>query len=397
MFNSEQLKMFNSEQLKNFIDTKLNELASEFHLEDKLVFDGGVGFYNYDWVKEKFDKRITPYIITPIGVDFSNDKLKIKTSRYVILFLGFSNLRNEMNVLIDSFENFLSTPDNHIFEEYSLNFTFINRESGEDFSEGSGLGFMRFETAVEFEVSSSVDLFNSNDLVLTLNGNEVPVKSWRFERGLVSTLNEQWSAEGYGGAWALGYNSNNLVIETYITRSLNWAFTQSVNREVEIDLRFVRDNKMITIAIGKYSYDGFQVATEGIEFPTVFLYFSYLRKYELIRIRHIETETYQQVNILDYKIAYKTITTPFSNFGSGLVKEKYVGRALTYTFVLASTNVELFQFLNLNVFNAGETLINPYFMVDFRGTEMLMILLSYEIDAKSDAIIISFGVGDEVG
>lgn len=327
--------MLTDNKVKSFIQTQLTQIATTLEYND-IVFNGDVGFYDHQWIKRNLGEKITPFVITPISTEVSKDGLNIQTTRYMLLIMGFSKNRERMQDIINSFIEYLSSGINRSYEDEKLSLGYISGQSGVDFVEGSGNAEKRYEIAIEFEVVSTNDIYDSNDISLTIEINDVetilPFKSFRYEHGKNNFLNINNSESGYSTTNNWRFNTNSLVIECYLTSSI-LDLIKTQNSNITYIMGCFIDN--ITLFQNFMKFSGYQFSNERGQIGTVFLYFEPSKANSSITIDDIT------IPIVDYGIALETLKKEIITPNSNIIKHKFLGKVRVYSFEVAEEDSTL--------------------------------------------------------
>lgn len=342
--------MIKSVDIMNYIEGLLNSMSAR----TSISFKGGVDVVNADWRRKNFGKQITPFSLATQAFEFDKNLYKIDF-RYALYIMPFANDRAEIENLVDDLYAFLGNNE-IVIDSWKLNITPNRIEYGEDFSEGSGAGFQRFEVILNFS-GYATNNYTIEDVSLLLDDGDLPFISLKYSHGKISFVNKTAEFESINNAHNL--NSNALIIQTPLSSYNTVAqqligSRQKVNMETEIKLSVGET----TIIDDVYEYEGFTFATGvGDQTLSVFLYFSYASDKSHITING------ENIPILDYAISVKSDLLPHSNPLSNTVKNFWLGEARAFAFNIAEDN----EYTVINTFYdyiEGKTQTIPIYEVE---------------------------------
>lgn len=318
--------MLTDKQVKNLIETKLTSITNA--LEYDIQFEGDTDYYNHDWIKRHVGTLITPFSLRETDAEISSDGLRIKTARYILILLGFSKDRNELDDIINVFINDLSSGENELIVEgeksYNVAYSFLGKDIGVDFAEGSGSAQKRFEIGIEFEVSSSSAMLNTNDVKLEIENERIPFRSLRIDHGKENLIARETEYSSPDNKYT---NNNTLVVEVYVTDSLNLLNSQNINMHKDIKLTI---GEQVIYDNDKFLYLGYQFSTEQTGILTAYLYFEMVKE----NIRFKVNDKF--VNVLSYSIGGEVINKPIVRGNDA--KFRAIGKAKSFSLEISDND-----------------------------------------------------------
>ena len=174
-----------NEELLSKIQSELNIIASSF-LDNKIVFDGEVAFYDYDWIKKQYNKDITPFALTLENSDTTIEGKPITTNQYAIGFLCKEKFRDTYNAIFNLFKD---TMIDYTFVESGFTYTINgvnNFQSSVAFNDGSGKGEKLFEQLIGLEVTIMYGLITGKDVSVSFQDIPLPFRSFKILSGVSS-------------------------------------------------------------------------------------------------------------------------------------------------------------------------------------------------------------------
>ena len=312
-----------NKKVLRFIENTLNQLSLYNNFD--ISFKGSLDVVTHDWRRKNFGLEITPFVLSATMFE-PNELNNTIDFRYNLYIMPFAKDRVKIEYLMDELDKELTKKVT--IDGWNLNFRPVNITYGDDFSEGSGHGILRFETLYNFQGSATTNYVLSKDLELEIDGELVPVISLKWEHGKISYLNKVVEFEGDNQIninkdniiLEVPLNPNNTILQDFITTK------QRVNIEKEILMKLGN----VEIVNNKYDYDGFTLST-GINNTSmsVFLYFSIVKDRDLIMLDD------EEVPVLDFAIATKASTFTRDGLVDNISKSIYLGKATSYAFIIS--------------------------------------------------------------
>lgn len=364
--------MITSKQIANYIEAVLNTISATNDLD--IDFNGGVDVVDIDWRRNNFGINTTPFSLATQRFE-ADSNLGNVDLRYALYLMPFSNDRDKIEYIMEEFYTILRNQFD--IDDWQLNFQPINIEYGADFSEGSGLGFQRFEILLTFE-GRATNYFTFKDLELTIDNVKIPILSFKNDHGKVSYINKTSVVDSNN---AHNLNTNMLVIETPLSPENTIGLELLSSRQkVNIDKRIkITLPNGIVIIDDDFEYEGSTFAAgTTTNYLTAFLYFSYAKDKSYISING------QEIPILDYAISSKNSYLEHTNPESNTVKNLWLARARAYAFNIAEDDeYEVLDALIEDL--AGETEQKPIYLVvmNIKGLEITKELAIDDITKES--------------
>lgn len=364
--------MITSKQIANYIEAVLNTISATNDLD--IDFNGGVDVVDIDWRRNNFGINTTPFSLATqrFEVDANLGNVDL---RYSLYLMPFSDDREKIEYIMEEFYTILR--NQFEIDDWQLNFQPINIEYGADFSEGSGLGFQRFEILLTFE-GRATNYFTFKDLELTIENVKIPILSFKNDHGKVSYINKTSVVDSNN---AHNLNTNMLVIETPLSPENTVGLELLSSRQkVNIDKRIkITLPNGVVIIDDDFEYEGSTFAAgTTTNYLTAFLYFSYAKDKSYISING------QEIPILDYAISSKNSHLEHTNPMSNTVKNLWLARARAYAFNIAEDDeYEVLDALMEDL--AGETEQKPVYLVvmNLKGLEITKELVIDDITKES--------------
>lgn len=364
--------MITSKQIANYIEAVLNTISATNDLD--IDFNGGVDVVDIDWRRNNFGINTTPFSLATQRFE-ADSNLGNVDLRYALYLMPFSDDREKIEYIMEEFYTILR--NQFEIDDWQLNFQPINIEYGADFSEGSGLGFQRFEILLTFE-GRATNYFTFKDLELTIDNVKIPILSFKNDHGKVSYINKTSVVDSNN---AHNLNTNMLVIETPLSPENTVGLELLSSRQkVNIDKRIkITLPNGIVIIDDDFEYEGSTFAAgTTTNYLTAFLYFSYAKDKSYISING------QEIPILDYAISSKNSYLEHTNPESNTVKNLWLARARAYAFNIAEDDeYEVLDALIEDL--AGETEQKPIYLVvmNIKGLEITKELAIDDITKES--------------
>lgn len=364
--------MITSKQIANYIEAVLNTISATNDLD--IDFNGGVDVVDIDWRRNNFGINTTPFSLATQRFE-ADSNLGNVDLRYALYLMPFSDDREKIEYIMEEFYTILR--NQFEIDDWQLNFQPINIEYGADFSEGSGLGFQRFEILLTFE-GRATNYFTFKDLELTIDNVKIPILSFKNDHGKVSYINKTSVVDSNN---AHNLNTNMLVIETPLSPENTIGLELLSSRQkVNIDKRIkITLPNGIVIIDDDFEYEGSTFAAgTTTNYLTAFLYFSYAKDKSYISING------QEIPILDYAISSKNSYLEHTNPESNTVKNLWLARARAYAFNIAEDDeYEVLDALIEDL--AGETEQKPIYLVvmNIKGLEITKELAIDDITKES--------------
>lgn len=319
-----------TKEITKYLETRLNQLS--VNLDYDIVFDGNYGFYHHDWVKEKFGSRITPFVLTTNSMRKANSNDNTYNFTYTLVALPFEKDRDKIEDLFNRLNHEL---DRELFGDYKVRFLPNNIAFGGDFSEGSGLGFRRFEALFEFNGTATTS-YGLDSLELKFSGIEIPVNSFKYEHSKTNPLSPAEEEATYENSYNL--NSNLLVVETVLGKDNKAlqkfvALKNQVNTIEDVLLGINVFNEetekydLVKIIEDSYIFENYTLTydSENDKF-IVYLYFSYKPDFAYISIDGDE------IPILDYSISMMVDSVPHVSPNTNTISSIFLNKARGYAF-----------------------------------------------------------------
>ena len=316
-----------NEELLSKIQSELNIIASSF-LDNEIVFDGEVAFYDYDWIKKQFNKDITPFALTLENSDTTIEGKPITTNQYAIGFLCKEKFRDTYNAIFNAFKDAMI---DYTFVEsgftYTINVT--NFQSSVAFNDGSGKSEKLFEQLIGLEVTIMYGLKTGKDVSLSFQGTSLPFRSFKILSGVSSYAG---AGSNFSDTSNLLNNKMTFVVEVFIDPSIHNLLQYNSLVNVDGDLVFTIAG--FVIIDDNSRFDGYEMAGEYNGVLTAYLYFT-----AKIISGNPHTFTIDGLDfpVIDYSIGVKNITKTISVPNSNLTKEVYLGKSRAYVFNVLKT------------------------------------------------------------
>lgn len=316
--------MFYDKQILSFIQSKLNTFASNGNYD--LVFDGEVGFYDEDWIKEHLGTNTTPFVLTDLG--FSKEANDDYVGKYSIGMLAKSKKREDyFEIIDDTLESIMNKTSS--FEGLNMVFSVTRLDVGEDITSGNGFGDYSFEILINIAVRILESGYNGTQRVITIDGVNIRHKGIKIEHGKMEISNIDPTPSGTIDNVNRLLNNGMLVIEAYIDSDKVKSLLDVNKIGIANDIEIKFGNLSVVDEI--FDYDGYMISNEQGNSLTVFLYFS------LKRIRNTITINGITVPIISDGITMGVVSEPFRTPNSNITKNVYIGKARSYAFVVAET------------------------------------------------------------
>ena len=318
--------MINNLDIKNLVESLLNEIAGDFGYDK--IFKGDVSVYNHEWAQRWFGEPIVPFCLMPTSSEPLNDGLGSVRNRYTLYVMAFSHDKQISLQIIDTLAQEFSKNENISIRDYKLSFEPYIQQYGIDFSEGSGNAFQRFDISLDFSVDANNNVFNTKDIVFTIDNRDVAVNSIRYTHGKTNYINKVYNERGVSGEHQKNLNTNELVVEAFVMDDTIVSDIMQSEQKVNIAYGIGLSIGGVDIINGDvYRLDGFEFSNTRNNIATVFLYFSIAT--ETLKIKIDETE----IPILDYAISTSVHSSPETTYGTPSVKNVYLGnRTTAYSF-----------------------------------------------------------------
>lgn len=320
-----------NEELLSKIQSELNIIASSF-LDNEIVFDGEVAFYDYDWIKKQYNKDITPFALTLENSDTTIEGKPITTNQYAIGFLCKEKFRDTYNQIFNAFKD---TMIDYTFVESGFTYTINvnNFQSSVAFNDGSGKGEKLFEQLIGLEVTIMYGLKTGKDVSVSFQDIPLPFRSFKILSGVSS-----YASAGSNFSDNSNYLNNKMtfVVEVFIEPSIHNLLQYNSLVNVDGDLVFTIADFAIIDDTSRF--DGYEMAGEYNGVLTAYLYFT------AKGVRgNPNTFTIDGLDfpVIDYSIGVKNITKTISVPNSNLTKEVYLGKSRAYVFNVLKTNYKL--------------------------------------------------------
>lgn len=312
--------MITREDILQIIEGKLNELASRYSDEEfNIVFDGSLGFYHHEWVKEKFDTNITPYVLTTNLWDIDKSIPDGINFRFTLGVIPFSKDRNLMEVIFADLQKELKfevaeNGNNVFFRPTSFN-TF------RDFSEGSGRGIQRFELLFEFEGNSN-SVLGGEAIEFLLDNEEIPIQSFKYEQAKTNFYGKD--------EIDTGINDDVLIIESILGKD-SFVLEELLSKHNKSSIKKNISLKIneIEVISGIYSFENYTISySKDLEAFVVYLYFM---KY--VKGLTIEIET-DQIKVISYSVATASDLEGHLSLDTNISSSLWTGSARAFSFVV---------------------------------------------------------------
>lgn len=325
-----------NEELLSKIQSELNIIASSF-IDNQIVFDGEVAFYDYDWIKKQYNKDITPFALTLENSDTSIEGKPITTNQYAIGFLCKDKLRDTYNEIFNAFKD---TMIDYTFVEDGFTYTINvnNFQSSVAFNDGSGKGEKLFEQLIGLEVTIMYGLKTGKDVSVSFQSITLPFRSFKILSGISSYAS---ASSNFSNNSNLLNNKMTFVIEVFIEPSINQLLEHNSLVNVDGDLVFSIANFGVIID-DNCRFDGYEMAGEYNGVLTAYLYFTAKGISGNPNTFTIDGLAFP---VIDYSIGIKNITKTISIPNSNLTKEVYLGKSRAYVFNVLKTNEVTFATL----------------------------------------------------
>ena len=331
-----------NEELLSRIQDELNIIASSF-LDNEIVFDGEVAFYDYDWIKKQFNKDISPFALTLENSDTTIEGKPITTNQYAIGFLCKEKFRDTYNEIFNTFKDEMI---DYTFVEsgftYTINVT--NFQSSVAFNDGSGKSEKLFEQLIGLEVTIMYRLKTGKDVSVSFKDIDLPFRSFKILSGVSS-----YASAGSNFSDNSNYlnNKTTFVVEVFVESSISQLLYYNSLVNVDGDLIFTIAGFVIIDDTSRF--DGYEMAGEYNGVLTAYLYFT-----AKIISGNPHTFTIDGLDfpVIDYSIGVKNITKTINVPNSNLTKEVYLGKSRAYVFNVLKTNASTFTTLYNKLVNS---------------------------------------------
>ena len=320
-----------NEELLSKIQSELNIIASSF-LDNEIVFDGEVAFYDYDWIKKQYNKDITPFALTLENSDTTIEGKPITTNQYAIGFLCKEKFRDTYNAIFNLFKD---TMIDYTFVEdgFTYNINVNNFQSSVAFNDGSGKGEKLFEQLIGLEVTIMYGLITGKDASVSFQDIPLPFRSFKILSGVSSYAS---ASSNFSDNSNYINNKMTFVVEVFIEPSIHNLLQYNSLVNVDGDLVFTIAD--FAIIDDNSRFDGYEMAGEYNGVLTAYLYFT-----AKIISGNPNTFTIDGLDfpVIDYSIGVKNITKTINVPNSNLTKEVYLGKSRAYVFNVLKTNYKL--------------------------------------------------------
>ena len=318
-----------NEELLSRIQDELNIIASSF-LDNEIVFDGEVAFYDYDWIKKQYNKDITPFALTLENSDTTIEGKPLTTNQYAIGFLCKEKFRDTYNAIFNAFANAMI---DYTFVEGGFTYTINvnNFQSSVAFNDGSGKGEKLFEQLIGLEVTIMYGLKTGKDVSVSFQDIDLPFRSFKILSGVSSYAS---ASSNFSDNSNLLNNKMTFVVEVFIEPSIHQLLEE--NDLVNVDGDFVFHIASLGYIIDDNArFDGYEMAGEYNGVLTAYLYFT---SKGISGNPNTFTIDGLSFPVIDYSIGIKNITKTISVPNSNLTKEVYLGKSRAYVFNVLKTN-----------------------------------------------------------
>ncbi len=332
-----------NEELLSKIQSELNIIASSF-LDNEIVFDGEVAFYDYDWIKKQYNKDITPFALTLENSDTTIEGKPITTNQYAIGFLCKEKFRDTYNAIFNTFKD---TMIDYTFVESGFTYTINvnNFQSSVAFNDGSGKGEKLFEQLIGLEVTIMYGLKTGKDVSVSFQDIPLPFRSFKILSGVSS-----YASAGANFSDNSNFLNNKMtfVVEVFIEPSISQLL--QYNSLVNVDGFIVFSIAGFGEIIDYNSrFDGYEMAGEYNGVLTAYLYFTAKAVSGNPNTFTIDGLAFP---VIDYSIGVKNITKTISVPNSNLTKEVYLGKSRAYVFNVLKTSTSTFTTLHNKLVNS---------------------------------------------
>ncbi len=332
-----------NEELLSRIQDELNIIASSF-LDNKIVFDGEVAFYDYDWIKKQFNKDISPFALTLENSDTTIEGKPITTNQYAIGFLCKEKFRDTYNEIFNTFKDEMI---DYTFVESGFTYTINvnNFQSSVAFNDGSGKGEKLFEQLIGLEVTIMYGLITGKDVSVSFDDITLPFRSFKILSGASSYAS---ASSNFSDIYNYLNNKMTFVVEVFIEPSIHnlLQYNNLVNVDGELVFSIANFGAIIE---GNSRYDGYEMAGEYNGVLTAYLYFTAKGGAGNPNTFTIDGLAFP---VIDYSIGVKNITKTINVPNSNLTKEVYLGKSRAYVFNVLKTNISTFATLHNKLVNS---------------------------------------------
>ena len=316
--------MFYDKDILNLIEDTLNLTSIEDY---GIVFNGEIGFYDSDWIKEHMGMEVTPFAVT--NLNFNREIFGDYVGRYAMGFLcdveHRQNYYEIFNQVMETLQSELQVIDNSKCAIFVTSF-----EVGEDLNSGDGDGKYYFDVTMNFNVRILPQgAYSGIEKVVKLGNEEIIARSLKIEHGKMDFSNIPSTQNGTLDNINKALNNGILVIETYVNsdkiKNLLNVNKIGIKENIEIsfgDLQIVKED---------FSYDGYLFSNNMEESLVVYLYFSLSGYKNTITIDGLT------IPIVSDAINMGVVTEPYRTINSNISKNIYTGRTRAYSFVVAET------------------------------------------------------------
>lgn len=365
----------------DYILASLEQIAVDLDVE----FEGDLETYDYDWVKERFNKKITPFTLNLNSTNVRQDTIT-RVSRYTIYMLPFAKDLH----LIEEIINELI--DNYFGKTDIGNITFIEKKKGFPFSEGSGAIKKRIEYALTFEITEFGNYKSSKDVLIYVGGYELDWKSFKITHGKASVLNDSNVVNDVNNKHI---NNTEIIIEAFIDDNLlDLGLIQSgelnkVNKEYDLVFEVGGDS----LINGSYEFVGYTISNTVDNVLTAYLFFNTPTPKRTIKIKDV------LIPIID--MSFELVVMTEAQSSRNILKEIYIGRARGYNFNI-SKSTKLIDGITAEQFFIDELLENdnkPLYAVEITVGDKVYnksLMLKGLKEENSEIFSISFGEGSDL-
>lgn len=371
--------MITSRDIANHLGTLLNRISVENDLD--IVFEGTDGFYHHEWVKEKFDIKITPFVLTTNLIQRTKSNENSYEFRYTLVAMPFEKDREKIRFLYNELNQEL---DRYKINDYNLRFIPSNVAFGADFAEGSGLGFRRFEALFEFEGVATTS-YGLEDLSLDFGGYNIPINSFKYEHSKTNFINKE---ENYLGDNNFNLNSNLLIVETILSPEnhiLNYLNKrQMVNIETPLKLKVGNE----VIIEDNYVFENYTIRGDANQDKIL----AYLN-FEIAPDKTVIQIGGKEIPVLDYAFAMATNLEHHNEPNSNITKSIYLGKTRSYAFNVVEDKKynDILNKLTGELIGEDETMPIYQVLIIIRGTiyekKLMLVDISKESRGTSSTVL----------
>lgn len=346
-----------NEELLSKIQSELNIIASSF-LDNEIVFDGEVAFYDHDWIKKQYNKDITPFALTLESSDTKVEGMPETTNQYAIGFLCKDKYRDQYDAIFNSLYTTLT--DYSFVDDYGVSYTIrpTDTMSSVAFTEGSGKAEKMFEHIIRIEVLILDGLLTGKDISIELDSGPIAFRSFKILHGISSY------AGGVSNDYSDNFNYHNnkttIVIEM-IVLDTNLGLLKVNNKVNRSNNEMYIKSGSTTLIDESVRYDGYEMAGEYNSVLTAYIYFTVIPGYSNPHNFTIDSLSFP---IIDYSIGMKNITKSLTIVNSNITKDVYLGKARAYVFNVLKTDLgtlePLYNKILDSLMGTGGTINNEY-------------------------------------